>query len=258
MNAREGSWTGDLLIVDTEDLKTMPPSEIHVKKLQIKGGGTFSREATNLFSHAGRAKYCKNGCRSPSLCTKRRATSGENLNTILHKKKEEPEIQIYLLKLDKISVLLWNITYVSESHWSENETPCSSRRFSDTSESHWCPETWKRAVMHCKKWPSMTIGTWMPISHCLNPGPVWQGSSLFNKNPPEGHVWVQVRLTKETGQRKTWTYWVGRMVKHVENISAQSDRWMGRRKTKHWMQHKSNETFTVFWTMIQIGNQKEC
>ena len=39
MNAREGSWTGDLLIVDTEDLKTMPPSEIHVKKLQIKRGG---------------------------------------------------------------------------------------------------------------------------------------------------------------------------------------------------------------------------
>ena len=27
-----GSWTDDLLIVDTEDLKTMPPSEIHVKK----------------------------------------------------------------------------------------------------------------------------------------------------------------------------------------------------------------------------------
>ena len=131
---------------------------------------TFSREATNLYSHAGRAKYCKNGCRSPSLCTKRRATSGENLNTILHKKKEEPEIQIYLLKFDKISVLLWNITYIyiSESRWYENETPCSSRRFSDTSESHWCPETWKRAVMHFKKRPSMTIGTWMPISHCLN------------------------------------------------------------------------------------------
>ena len=142
---------------------------------------TFSRETTNLYSHAGRAKYCKNGCRSPSLCTKRRATSGENLNTILHKKKEEPEIQIYLLKLDNISVLLWNITYISESRWYENETPCSSRRFSHTSESPWCPETWKRAVMHFKKRPSMTIGTWMPISHCLNPGSVSQGSSCSAK-----------------------------------------------------------------------------
>ena len=26
-----GSWTGDLLIVDTEELKTMPPFEIHEK-----------------------------------------------------------------------------------------------------------------------------------------------------------------------------------------------------------------------------------
>ena len=34
-----GSWSGDLLIVDTEDLKTMPPFEIHVKKIQIKRGG---------------------------------------------------------------------------------------------------------------------------------------------------------------------------------------------------------------------------
>ena len=29
-----GSWTGDLLTVDMEDLKTMPPSEIHVKRFK--------------------------------------------------------------------------------------------------------------------------------------------------------------------------------------------------------------------------------
>ena len=30
------SWTGDLLMADTEDLKTMPPSEIHVKAFKSK------------------------------------------------------------------------------------------------------------------------------------------------------------------------------------------------------------------------------
>ena len=31
-----GSWTGDLLIACTEDLKAMPPFEIHVKRVKSK------------------------------------------------------------------------------------------------------------------------------------------------------------------------------------------------------------------------------
>ena len=30
------NWTGDLLIVDMEDLKTMPPNEIHVIRFKSK------------------------------------------------------------------------------------------------------------------------------------------------------------------------------------------------------------------------------
>ena len=36
MNAG-GSWTGDLFIAEAEDLKTMPPTEIHVKGVKPKG-----------------------------------------------------------------------------------------------------------------------------------------------------------------------------------------------------------------------------
>ena len=32
----DGSWSGDLLIADTEDLKTMPPSEVHVERFTPK------------------------------------------------------------------------------------------------------------------------------------------------------------------------------------------------------------------------------
>ena len=32
----ERSWIGDLSIVDTEDLKAMPPSEIHLKSFRSK------------------------------------------------------------------------------------------------------------------------------------------------------------------------------------------------------------------------------
>ena len=65
----------------------------------------------NLYSRAGRAKHCKKDSRYAPLCTKRRATSGENLNTILQKKKEKkPQIQI--LKVDKISEILWEITHI--------------------------------------------------------------------------------------------------------------------------------------------------
>ena len=35
VNARE-SWTGDVFVAHTEDLKTLPPSEIHVKRFKSK------------------------------------------------------------------------------------------------------------------------------------------------------------------------------------------------------------------------------
>ena len=42
----------------------------------------------NLYAHAERAKYCKNGSRHPPSCTKRVATPGKNLK---EKPSEEGE-----------------------------------------------------------------------------------------------------------------------------------------------------------------------
>ena len=56
-----GRWTGDPLIMDTEDLQTVPPSEIYVKRCKSKEVGIQKREreTMNLYSHAVRAKFCK-------------------------------------------------------------------------------------------------------------------------------------------------------------------------------------------------------
>ena len=58
-------------MVDTEDLKTVPPSEIHVKRFKSKEVDT-TRETTNLYSHAGRAESGKKDSSYPPLCTERR------------------------------------------------------------------------------------------------------------------------------------------------------------------------------------------
>ena len=63
LNARGRSSTGDLLIVDTEDLQPIPPFEIHVKRLKPKEVKTISTESMNVYSRAGRAKSCKRDSR---------------------------------------------------------------------------------------------------------------------------------------------------------------------------------------------------
>ena len=57
------SWTGDLLILDTEDLQPIPPSEMHVKR--------FTTETMNVYSRAGRVKSCQRNIRYLPLCARR-------------------------------------------------------------------------------------------------------------------------------------------------------------------------------------------
>ena len=46
---RAENWTGDLLIVDTDDLKTFPLSEIHEKEIQIKTCKKDSRDPPAVY-----------------------------------------------------------------------------------------------------------------------------------------------------------------------------------------------------------------
>ena len=66
------SWTGDLLIVDTEGLQTTPPSEIRVNRFKSKKSGHFKKEKQWICSfHARRAKSCKMDSRHPPRCVQK-------------------------------------------------------------------------------------------------------------------------------------------------------------------------------------------
>ena len=115
--------------------------------------------------------------------------------------------------------LYWRSRF-SESCCSKNETLCSEGRFSDTSQLHWCPETNKNEHWCASRsnhrwlleywWRHVTVRT-------LNQGDMIRIAE--QKKPPEEIMWETGR---KTGYSKTWTYLAGRVVKHVEKLSAQS------------------------------------
>ena len=93
----EGSWNGDVLVVDTEGLKTMPQYVTHA--------GTPKEETPNLYSHAGRATSCKKDSRYPPLCIQSGGRPRQEPQYNSSEEKEEAEIQAKMLKLHKISVV---------------------------------------------------------------------------------------------------------------------------------------------------------
>ena len=71
------------------------------------------KETLNLYSHTGRAKSCKKDSCYPTLCTDLETTSGKNFVIKFQKKKEKPEIQVQILKVDKISGVWWKMKEIS-------------------------------------------------------------------------------------------------------------------------------------------------
>ena len=72
----------------------------------------FSRERTNLYSHARRTKSCKMDSSYLPLCTKRRATPRKRNHDKHLQNKKKPWIPIHMLKLEKISAAFWEITCI--------------------------------------------------------------------------------------------------------------------------------------------------
>ena len=65
---------------------------------------------------------------------------------------------------------------------------------------------------------------------------------LLNKNPPEGHMWVQRRLTKKQVTTRPGNIW--------------PDEWSNQKKwaeeKQNWTKRESNEAFTPFRTLSLI------
>ena len=108
-----GSLTGDLFTVDKEDLEHKKHHQKNSrKKVQLKRGGHFFNRDNEFVFHAQRPKYFKKDSRYPQLCTKRRASSGKDCKKNLSKKKDKPQIQVQILKFDKISGVVRDIAYI--------------------------------------------------------------------------------------------------------------------------------------------------
>ena len=93
-----GSWTGDPLIVDTQDLKTKPPSEIHVKRFNQKRW-TFNKERHCFVFPWRTSEIFQEGQRAATLCND------------FHKHFQK-KVKVQILKLDNISGVLLEITFI--------------------------------------------------------------------------------------------------------------------------------------------------
>ena len=91
------SGTGDLLVADTEDLKSMPPSEFHVRRVN-RGGHSKERQYVRIF-HVERAKCCKKNSRCPPLCAKRRATSSNSFQETSTEGEAREDVRCILERL---------------------------------------------------------------------------------------------------------------------------------------------------------------
>ena len=215
---RGGSWTVDLFIVDTEDLKTMPPSEINVKRFKSKEVDIQKGDAVSLYSHAGRAKSCKKDCRYPLVCTKRGAPSGENLNTLLQKRRisrdPDPDVEA---RQDFCSIMEGSIYRNRVAPKTKLCVPKDDFRiplnYADIQKQN-------RALMYFKRRPSVIIGTWMETKSLSEPWISVTRFALLKKNPQEG-LFVGSRQTdEETGHNKTRKHLAGMNGHTCQQLSA--------------------------------------
>ena len=171
---------------------------------------TFSRKTMNLYSHAGRANSCKkNSCFPP--CTKREETLGRNRNKFLRRKKKR-EIQVQMLKFDKISGVLWESTCIGIM-WLQGRNSIFRRTI--------FRYLWITLMFRKKQnndvLQEANIGDYGNFYEDKSLSEPWIGVTRFallNKNSPEGILWVQGRQQdQDILAGKNWS-------KHVEKLSA--------------------------------------
>ena len=95
------------------------------------------------------------------------------------KKSRDPDPDVEVRKDWK---MYYGRLHISESCCSKNETLFSERRFSDTIELHWCPETNENEYW-CTSWSNHRwwLKYWWRQSRCLNLGSTWQNSNCSRK-----------------------------------------------------------------------------
>ena len=176
-----GSWTGDLWIADTEDLKTMPPcrtAEILRDRQALstgvyKAGGDLRRESQQTFSEE------REEARGPGPDVEPRQDFCSIMEDYTDRNQVESSTKIYVLE-DDFPILL---NYI---------------------------DVHRQVITSIDLLQDATIDNYWNVDGDKSLSEPWidvTRFALLNKNPPEGYMWVLGRLTKKqvaTRPRNTW------------------------------------------------------
>ena len=129
------SWTGEVLVVDTEDLKAIPPSEIHVK-IQITRSGHSQDTQSLLVFPCRTVEVLQEGQPLYTAVSKAGRDFRQELDkNSAEEKRGSPRCRSRCRSSTRFLEHHVRL-HLSESRCSENETPCSEGRFTDPSELH--------------------------------------------------------------------------------------------------------------------------
>ena len=246
--SRERNWTGDLLIEDTEDFKTMPTIWNPREKIQINRGGHSKKETTFFYFHVEQAKYCKNGSRCPPLWPKRRATSSKNFKNKLQRKKDMSEIQIQMSKLDTISEPLLEITWIGITLLEGRNSMFRRTIFRYLWIILVFGDKENQVLIYFQMRPSMIVGTWMETRHCLNHGLVWRVSRFSTKIHEKDVCGFKAEWRRNRSQQDQET--VGQKNGQIRREDHSVKPCIQGLKKQNWTLRENSDAFTSFPTMI--------
>ena len=174
-----------------------------------------------------------------------------NLSKILQKRKKKLEIQIQMSKLDKISEVSWEITCMGIMLLREQNSVFRRAIFSALMSR----DKRKLAFAYFMRQPSKIFWNIDGDNSLSEPWICVTRFELLNKDPSEGHMWVQGRLTKEEVTARPEYIWPeewSRLSKNSHRLTISKN---GQKKNQNWTQRENDEEFNsspkiilIMWT----------
>ena len=135
-------------------------------------------------SHVGRTKYCKKGRPLSIAVYKAWSDFGQQFprNTFRRRSKRSPRSTSRSWRSTRFLEFRGWITCIGVMwlHGRNSHVPKTIYRCLWI---FWCSETQKQALIYLQRRPTIIIGTWMVISHCLNLGSEWHDSRCSTISP---------------------------------------------------------------------------
>ena len=200
-------WCGNLLTVETEDLNTVPPSEIHVTRFKSKGVDIQTRDNEFVFP-CRTGEIVQEGQPLRTAVHTLAATQVENLSKFLLQKKK-PDIQIQMSKVDKQDFGSIMVDYMCRNHVApRTKLNVPKGDFVIPLNCMYVPRQTKTIIDVPQE--ATRDDEWI-VDGGTSLSRLGIGVTTFKlllKNPPEGHAWLQGRLTKKQVTTRPGNIWL--------------------------------------------------